>query len=140
MTVRLKSMRRVFGLWLLTCPRSFKDPRIWGEDRRSYAVQTPFQRAAGVRYIGRSQPRFPDSFTGFGSFVRGSRPRSVVCAFNGWFSHPLRPQHLSLTAGHLTVLRRATGYAMISSRHLRCVSLHNAHFVGILRVRDEDAT
>jgi hypothetical protein len=132
-------MRRLFGLWLLTGPRSFQDRRIWREDRQSYALQTPFQRAIGVRYIGRSQPRFPDSFTGFGSFVRGSQHRSVVHSFKGWFSRPLKQQQLVLKEGHLTHLRRATGYALVSSRHLRCVSLHGANFAGIIRVKDEDA-
>ena len=133
-------MRRKFGLWLLTGPLSFQDRRIWREDRQSYALQTPFQRAVGVRYLGRSQPRLPDSFTGFGSFVRGSRHRSVIHAFKGWFTSPLRPQHLVLEEGHLTHLHRATGYALISSRHLRCVSLYGANFVGIVRVKDEEST
>lgn len=133
-------MRRLFGLWLLSGPRSFQDPRIWREDRQSYALQTPFQRAVGVRYIGRSRPRFPDSNTGFGSFVPGSQHISVIRAFKGWFSKPLRPQHLSLKDGHLAQLRRATGYALVSSRHLRRVSLYGANFVGTVRVRDEDAT
>ena len=138
--VKLHQMRRLFGLWLLSGPRSFQDPRIWREDRQSYALQTPFQRAVGVRYIGRSRPRFPDSNTGFGSFVPRSRHISVIRAFKGWFSKPLRPQHLSLKDGHLAQLHRATGYALVSSRHLRRVSLYGANFVGTFRVRDEDAT
>lgn len=133
-------MRRLFGLWLFTGPRSFQDSRIWREDGQSYALQTPFQRAIGVRYMGRSKPRFPDSFTGFGSFRRGSRQGSVVRAFKGWFSKPLRHQHLALKEGHLTHLRSATGYALLSSRHLRCVSLHGAKFAGVIRVKDENST
>ena len=76
----------------------------------------------------------------FGSFVPRSRHVSVIRAFKGWFSKPLRPQDLALKDGHLAQLRRATGYALVSSRHLRRVSLHGASFVGIVRVRDEDAT
>lgn len=133
-------MPRLFGLWLLSGPRSFQDPRIWREDSQGYAAQTPFQRTVGVRYVGRSRPRVPDSKTGFGSFGSRSRHISVIRAFKGWFSKPLRPQDLALKGGHLTQLRRATGYALVSSRHLRRVSLHGANFVGLVRVRDEDAT
>lgn len=134
-------MRRSFGLWLLTGPRSFEDPRIWREDEQSYARQTLFQRAVGVRYVGRVPPRFPDSFTGFGSFVRRSRPRSLSWALKGWFhSGPVKPQNFSLRAGHAAVLSRATGYALISSRRLRRVSVPGAQFVGIVRVKAEDAT
>lgn len=134
-------MRRSFGLWLLTSPRSFEDPRIWREDEESYARQTPFQRAIGVRYVGRRQPRFPDSFTGFGSFVRRSRPRSLPWVLKGWFHPgPVKPQHFSLRAGHAAILSRATGYALVSSRHLRHVSVPGAQFVGVVRVRGVDAT
>jgi hypothetical protein len=138
--VKSHHMRRRFGLWLFTGPRSFEDPQIWREEH-SFARQTPFQRAVGVRYVGRKFPRFPDSFTGFGTFVRRSRPRSVVRALKGWFHPgPVTPQHLSLRPGHSAVLSRATGYALISSRHLRNISLPGALFVGIVRVRSEDAT
>ena len=133
-------MRRIFGLWLLTGVRSFEDRRIFREDREGAMAQTPFQRRVGVRYVGRRWPRSPDSQVGFGSFVRGGRPRSVLQAFKGHFERPLRPQHLALKTDHLSVLRRATGYALIASPHLRKVSLHHAHFAGIVRVNDEDAS
>ena len=85
-------MRRRFGLWLLTGPRPFEDPRIWREDSQSYQLQTPFQRAEGVRYVGRRAPRYCDVFTGFGSCGR-SRSRSVSTLLKGWFRHGPVPRH-----------------------------------------------
>jgi hypothetical protein len=126
-------MRCLFGIWLLTGPRSFHDPRICREDRRGALIQTPFQRAVGVRYRGRSGPPAADALLGFGSFAAGGRPRSVLQVFKGHFDPPLRAQHLALKASHRASLRHATGYAIVSTRRLRRISLPGATFIGTLR-------
>lgn len=133
-------MRRRFGLWLLTGPRSFEDPRIWREDSQSYQLQTPFQRAVGVRYVGRRSSRYPDALTGFGAFGR-SRPRSVATMLKGYFRRgPVPRQWLSLIPGREGALSRATGYVLIASPRLRSVSKYGAVFVGFIRARRDDET
>lgn len=128
-------MRRSFGIWLIVSKQSFEDPRIWREDSRSYALQTRFQRRAGVRYVGERYPRFPNALTGFGSVVPRNRPRSMALLFKGYFhSGPVKPQSFSLRAGHRTVLAHATGYAIISTRRLRRVNSPGAVFVGSMRI------
>lgn len=134
--LQMQRTRSIYGLWLLSFPRSFQDSRIWREDQYSNELQTQFQRKVGVRYVGRQMPRIPDSSTGFGSWGRRGPPRSVLSAFRRHFSEPLGPQYLSLIRGHQHFLRNATGYALVSSRHLRRISIHGAHYVGTIRVRD----
>ena len=135
-------MHRRFGIWLLTCPRSFQDPRIWREDKNSYDRQTVFQRAIGVRYVGKSSARYPDANAGFGSFGRRSPPKSIAKLFRGHFHRgPVRRQDLCLLKNHKEVLARSTGYALVSSPKVRHVSVgSNALFIGTLRARvDADA-
>lgn len=125
-----------FGLWLITSKRSFFDPAIWREDAHSNSLQTRLQRAAGVRYVGTRHPKFPDAVTGFGT-IRHERRRSLARLFKGHFNAgPVPPRSFSLRRGHRSVLARATGYAIISTRRLRPVSIPGALFVGLMRVRD----
>lgn len=128
---------RRFGIWLLVGKKSFEDPRIWREDSQSYQLQTLFQRRVGVKYVGKGYPRFPDSFTGFGTIVPRHRVRSIARLFYGHSRRgPVRPQSLWLIPGYRAVLARATGYAIISSRRLRAVNSPGAVFVGLMRTCD----
>ena len=130
-------MHRRFGIWLIVSKQSFEDPRIWCDDSQSNALQTRFQRRAGVKYVGGRHPRLPNALTGFGSIVPRNRPRSMALLFKGHFhSGPVKPQAFSLRAGHRAVLARATGYAIISTCRLRKFSSPGAVFVGSMRVRD----
>lgn len=130
-------MHRKFGIWLVVSKQSFEDPRIWREDFQSFAMQTTFQRRAGVRYVGESYPRFPDALTGFGSIVSRNRRQSMALLFKDHFhSGPIRPQTFSLRTGYRAILARAAGYAIISSRRLRKVNSPGAVFVGTMRVRE----
>ena len=125
-----------FGIWLLTCNRSFEDPRIWRENDHGYDIQTHFQRVVGVRYVGASAPRFPDAKLGFGGILPRNRHRSISYLFKGHFHPgPVSRQALSLRAGNRTILAKATGYAIFSTRRLKCVSIPGAVFVGVMRVR-----
>jgi hypothetical protein len=134
-------MHRRFGLWVLTGPRSFEDPRIWREDSQSYQVQTPFQRAVGVRYLGKGSPRYPDAFTGFGGFAARSRPRSVAMLLKGWFQPgPVPHRWLSLLPGRAANVARATGYVLVATPRLRPVSKYGAVFVGFVRARVQGET
>jgi hypothetical protein len=129
-------MHRRYNLWLLTCPKSFWDRSIWREDANSYAVQTPFQRAVGVRYFGKHIRRKAYVSSVFGNFGRGKRPDSVANLLKGHFYRGPFPRHcLFLRSDHGAVLARATGYVYISARHLRNVSTHDAVFVGAFLVR-----
>lgn len=130
-------MHKRFGIWLITSKRSFLHPAIWREDANAYPMQTRLQRIAGVRYAGSRYPKCPDSVTGFGEIVPGRRPRSVACLFKGQFDRdPDLSRSFRLRGGHRSVLARATGYAIISSKRLRGVSIQGAVFVGTMRVRD----
>jgi hypothetical protein len=132
-------MRRRFGIWLIVSKQSFEDPRIWREDSQSYALQTRFQRRAGVRYVGKGYPRFPDARTGFGSIVPRNRPRSIALLFKNHFHvGPVSSQSFSLRAGYRSVLARATGYAILSTGRLRSISSPGAVFVGMMRIRNID--
>jgi hypothetical protein len=133
-TKGLYMRHRRFGIWLLVSKKSFEDPRIWREDSQSYALQTLFQRRVGVKYVGKGHPRFPDSFTGFGTIGPRHRARSMAMLFHGHFRRgPVRPQSFSLLPGYRAVLARATGYAIISSVRLRAVNSPGAVFVGSMR-------
>ena len=135
---RVTCMHRRFGIWLIVSKNSFEDPRIWREDSESYAVQTRFQRRAGVKYVGERYPRFPNALTGFGSIVPRNRPRSMALLFKDHFHlGPVKPQSFSLRAGYRAVLARATGYAIISTRRLRRVNSPGAVFVGSMRIREQ---
>ena len=130
-------MHRSFGIWLLTCPRSFEDPRIWREDRSSNLLQTSFQRKIGIRYVGSRTPRYPNANTGVGDFGMGRAPSSIAKLFAGHFhTGPVHPKNLWLRTNHRKVLARSTGYFLASSPRVRPVSFGGlAEFVGTLRAR-----
>lgn len=129
-------MHKHFGIWLITSERSFFHPAIWREDANSYAVQTRLQRIAGVRYVGTRYPKLPDGLTGFGETGRSGRRRSIARLFKGQFdADPVISQSFVLRRGHRSILARATGYAIISSKRLRGVSIPGAVFVGTMKVR-----
>lgn len=129
-------MHKCFGIWLITSKRSFFEPAIWREDAHSYDVQTRLQRLAGVRYPGTCYPKFPDSITGFGTIGARDRPRSLARLFKSHFdSNPAASRSFVLRPGHRALLKRANGYAIISSKRLRGLSIPGAVFVGTMRVR-----
>ena len=131
-------MHKRFGIWLIASERSFLHPAVWREDAHSYPVQTRLQRTAGVRYLGTCYPKLADGLTGFGDIGRSGRRRSIARLFKGQFdADPVISRSFVLRGGHRSILARATGYAIISSKRLRGVSIPGAVFVGTMRVRDD---
>lgn len=138
LNVRVLKLLRRYGLWLFTCSRSFDDPRIWREDKNSDSLPTPFQRAIGVRYVGRRSSRYPNSKGGYCDNRLSGPPKSIPLLLKGFFSPgPVSPPKLALVPGHRAILRRSKGYAILWAPHIRFISVGGfAHFVGSVLVNE----
>lgn len=132
-------MLRRYGVWLLICPRSFGDPRIWRENKSSDALPTQFERAVGVRYVGQGAPRYPNSKGGYVDNRLSGPPKNIPLLLKGFFTPgPVPRSKLALVSGHRAILRRSTGYAVLWAPRIRFLSVGGiAHFVGSILVNEK---
>ena len=133
-------MNRRYGIWLIVSPRSFKDPRIWKEDKDSYQLQTPFQRAIGVRYAANGERKYPDSLGGFTGFSkRSGPPKSVAQLLKGFFTaKPPLHHRLQLRPGHSSLVAGSRGFVVLWAPHLRKLAPSaGVRFVGTVSVREQ---
>ena len=127
-----------YGIWLLTCPRSFHDPRIWRANKNSDALPTQFQRSVGVRYFGQKSPRIPNSNGFYCDNRLYGPPKSISLLLKGIFTTRQAPRlKLTLIQGHRAILQRSTGYVVLWAPHIRFISVSGiAHFVGSILVNE----
>lgn len=128
---------RHYGIWLLTCPRSFKDPRILREDKNGYDLPTQFQRVVGVRYEGRKAPRFPNSKGGYLDNRRSGPQKRVSLLLKGFFTiGPVPRSKLLIAPRRRPELRRRSGFVALWAPNIRFVSVGGiAHFIGRVLVK-----
>ena len=130
-------LNRSYGVWIFPAKSPIGDRRVLREDRCGHAVQTQFQRAVGIRYVGRSGSSFPDSWGGFIGRGPRARPQKPPDLLVGFFSKgPVKRHRVMFHAGASSALSKYEGHAVLAAKHLRRVGVGGiAVFVGRVRVR-----
>jgi hypothetical protein len=131
-------VNRRYALWLIVSPLSFEDRRVWRESKNSDQLQTRFQRAVGVRYVGKGSPRYSNAKGGVMSFTNRPGAGSVRQMLKGIFSTRALPRHrVQLHPGHSQFVPKATGLVFLSAPQLRPnVPAPGVRFVGTVTVRE----
>jgi hypothetical protein len=130
-------LNRTYFVWVFCTKSPLGDRRVVREDEHGYFVQTRFQRHVGIRYLGRSKPRFPDSWGGFTGHGPRSKPRTLREFLAGVFSDkPLGRHRVLLFSASQAAMSRYRGNAILAAKHLRAVDLPGiAVCVAKLRIR-----
>ena len=130
-------MNRSYFVWIFHSKSPIDDKRVVREDVNGYLLQTRFQRSVGVRYLGKSAPRFPDSWGGFTGNGPRAKPRHPRDFLRGFFGPGFLPRHrVLLFPGAQAAMSKYRGNAVLYAKHLRPVRVAGvAVCVGRLCVR-----
>jgi ketosteroid isomerase-like protein len=133
-------VNRSYGVWIFHARSPIDDKRVVRENRRGYWTQTLFQRAVGIRYLGYSESRFPDSWGGFTGSGPRAKPRTLTEMLGSYFSKgPLKRHRVTLRPRAHKALSGYNGHAILAAKHLRRVGVPGiAVFVANVRVRIEN--
>jgi hypothetical protein len=133
-------VNRSYGVWIFHAKSPIGDKRVVRENKLGSFVQTRFQRAVGIQYLGHSEPKFLDSwggFTGNGPRAKPRTPREMLRGFFG--KRPIKRHRLLLIAGAQRAMSSYKGHAVLATKHLRQVGVPGiAVFVARVRVRIEN--